>query len=83
MPGVLLHSLASSLSVCAAARSIFSGTMPVSALFEFVAVTEWPGAPAHDFDLRTSFPVRGLKGIKEQTLEEAGLCLELATGPLH
>lgn len=53
---------------------IFSGTMPVSALFEFVAVTEWPGAPAHDFDLRTSFPVRGLKGIKEQTLEEAGLC---------
>lgn len=53
---------------------VFPGTVPVSMLFEFVLVADWPAAPRRDFDLRMSFPVKSLKEIQEQTLEEAGLC---------
>lgn len=53
----------------------FADATPISALFEFVAVSEWDGpAPGRSFDLRTSFPVRGLRGSEALTLKEAGLC---------
>mmetsp|Transcript_93633 Transcript_93633/g.260668 ORF Transcript_93633/g.260668 Transcript_93633/m.260668 type:complete len:334 (+) Transcript_93633:56-1057(+) len=53
----------------------FSESTNVAALFEFAAIAEWDGpGPGCTFDLRTSFPVRSLKGLKEQTLKEAGLC---------
>lgn len=59
----------------AAIQRRFADATPVSALFEFVAVTEWNGpAPDRSFDLRTSFPVRGLRGSEASTLKEAGLC---------
>lgn len=52
----------------------FASTTPVSVLFEFVVVADWPAAPRRAFDLRMSFPSKSLKDSQEETLDEAGLC---------
>lgn len=53
----------------------FPDSATVSTLFEFAAVSEWDGPKwGETFDLRTSFPVKNLKGMESQTLREAGLC---------
>eukprot|EP00416_Gambierdiscus_australes_P031142 CAMPEP_0171087800 /NCGR_PEP_ID=MMETSP0766_2-20121228/20379_1 /TAXON_ID=439317 /ORGANISM="Gambierdiscus australes, Strain CAWD 149" /LENGTH=311 /DNA_ID=CAMNT_0011545531 /DNA_START=43 /DNA_END=978 /DNA_ORIENTATION=+ len=51
----------------------FRDDAKVAVLFEFAAIAEWDG-PTRAFDLRTSFPVRSLRGSEQQTLKEAGLC---------
>jgi hypothetical protein len=57
----------------------FAATAPVTALFEYVAVHDWAGAPPcsgdkYAFDLRTTHPVRSLRDTQNLTLEEAKLC---------
>jgi len=52
----------------------FPDSATVSTLFEFAAVSEWDGPKGQNFDLRTSFPVKNLKGMESLTLREAGLC---------
>jgi len=52
----------------------FHATTPVASLFEFAAVADWEAAPKSTFDLKTSFPVRGLRGSEGMSLLEAGLC---------
>merc|ERR1712137_488402 len=53
-------------------RSFRASTL-VSQLFEYAIVADWDVAPVNEFDLRTSFPVRGLLELQNQTLEEADL----------
>ncbi|CAE8741567.1 unnamed protein product [Polarella glacialis] len=69
--GVIRFRAASGVTI----QRAFSDATRVASLFEFAAVADWRGpAQGQTFDLRTSIPVRGLRGLEEQSLLEAGLC---------
>lgn len=79
LPGVPAAALRFRSSSGASLMRSFDARAPVSALFEYVVVADWAGAPPRyperpSFDLRTALPVRSLRECRELDLQAAGLC---------